>query len=70
MQPTTSDEMGDHYDNILNTLGQYTNLLRELQISAVIAAKRGALDLRKDHNDALELQKISYVDDYSVSCMV
>ena len=30
----------------------------------MIAAKRGAPDLRKEHNDALELQKVSYVDDY------
>ena len=64
MQLTTSDEMGDHYNNILNTLGQYIYLLRELQISATIAVKRGAPDLRKEHNDALELQKVSYVDDY------
>ena len=56
---TTSDEMGDHYNNILNTLGQYINLLRELQISAVIAAKRGASDPHMRPSDALKLQKVS-----------
>ena len=58
MQLTTSDEMADHYNNILNTLGQYNNLLRELQISAV------HLIYEKEHNDASELQKVTYVDDY------
>jgi hypothetical protein len=30
---------------------------KELQISAVVVAKRGAKNLKKEHGDALEIQK-------------
>ena len=42
-------------DNVTPSL--FFQLPRELQITAVIAAKRGAPALRKEHNDALEVQK-------------
>ena len=42
-------------ENVTHSL--FFKLPRELQITAVLAAKRGAPALRKEHNDALEVQK-------------